>query len=103
MPATGYPGMLAGAALFERALSLHEQTPDAFEAARTGLAFGQRLRRSRNRLRCSSVSRRSRTTSATSARGSGFTPGKSSRNSSAAPAGRLAGRGPGDAAVRIIS
>jgi DNA-binding CsgD family transcriptional regulator len=38
------------AAAFERALSLHRQTPDAFEAARTRLAFGQRLRRSRNRL-----------------------------------------------------
>jgi DNA-binding CsgD family transcriptional regulator len=47
-------GMLAGddgfVAAFERALSLHEQTPDAFEAARTRLAFGQRLRRSRNRV-----------------------------------------------------
>jgi DNA-binding CsgD family transcriptional regulator len=38
------------AAAFERALSLHQQTPDAFEAARTRLAFGQRLRRSRNRV-----------------------------------------------------
>ena len=36
--------------LFEHAMSLHEQTPDAFEAARTRLAFGQRLRRSRNRV-----------------------------------------------------
>jgi DNA-binding CsgD family transcriptional regulator len=47
-------GMLASeddfAAAFERAIGLHEQTPDAFEAARTRLAFGQRLRRSRNRL-----------------------------------------------------
>jgi len=47
-------GMLAGeddfAAAFECAISLHEQTPDAFEAARTRLAFGQRLRRSRNRM-----------------------------------------------------
>jgi len=47
-------GMLAGedgfAAAFERAISLHEQTPDAFEAARTRLAFGQRLRRSRSRV-----------------------------------------------------
>jgi DNA-binding CsgD family transcriptional regulator len=46
--------MLAGedgfAAAFECAISLHEQTPDAFEAARTRLAFGQRLRRSRNRV-----------------------------------------------------
>jgi DNA-binding CsgD family transcriptional regulator len=36
------------ASAFERAISLHGQTPDAFEAARTRLAFGQRLRRSRN-------------------------------------------------------
>jgi DNA-binding CsgD family transcriptional regulator len=47
-------GMLAGedgfAADFERAIALHEQTPDVFEAARTRLAFGQRLRRSRNRV-----------------------------------------------------
>jgi DNA-binding CsgD family transcriptional regulator len=47
-------GMLAGedgfAEAFERALSLHEQTPDAFEAARTRLVFGQRLRRSRSRV-----------------------------------------------------
>src|SRR5277367_101229 len=47
-------GMLAGedgfAATFKRAIGLHEQTPDAFEAARTRLAFGQRLRRSRNRV-----------------------------------------------------
>jgi DNA-binding CsgD family transcriptional regulator len=47
-------GMLADegsfSAVFERAISLHEQTPDAFEAARTRLAFGQRLRRSRNRV-----------------------------------------------------
>ena len=47
-------GMLADedsfAAAFERAIGLHEQTPDAFEAARTRLAFGQRLRRSRNRV-----------------------------------------------------
>jgi DNA-binding CsgD family transcriptional regulator len=47
-------GMLADedsfAAAFERAISLHGQTPDAFEAARTRLAFGQRLRRSRNRV-----------------------------------------------------
>jgi DNA-binding CsgD family transcriptional regulator len=35
---------------FKRAIGLHEQTPDAFEAARTRLAFGQRLRRSRNRV-----------------------------------------------------
>ena len=47
-------GMLADedgfAAAFEGAISLHERTPDAFEAARTRLAFGQRLRRSRNRV-----------------------------------------------------
>jgi DNA-binding CsgD family transcriptional regulator len=46
--------MLAGedgfAEAFERALSLHEQTLDVFEAARTRLAFGQRLRRSRSRV-----------------------------------------------------
>jgi DNA-binding CsgD family transcriptional regulator len=47
-------GMLADevsfAPVFERAISLHRQTPDTFEAARTRLAFGQRLRRSRNRV-----------------------------------------------------
>ena len=47
-------GMLAAdagfAAHFERAVALHEQTPDVFEAARTRLAFGERLRRSRNRV-----------------------------------------------------
>jgi len=45
--------MLAGdaefAAEFEDALGEHEQTPDAFEAARTHLAYGERLRRSRER------------------------------------------------------
>jgi DNA-binding CsgD family transcriptional regulator len=35
---------------FEQAMHLHEQTPDAFEAARTRLAYGERLRRSRNRV-----------------------------------------------------
>ena len=35
---------------FERALSLHAQTPDGFETARTRLAYGQRLRRARNRV-----------------------------------------------------
>ena len=35
---------------FEHALSLHEQTPDSFEAARTRLAYGARLRRARNRV-----------------------------------------------------
>ena len=38
------------AAHFEQALSLHEQTPDAFEEARTRLAYGERLRRARNRV-----------------------------------------------------
>ena len=38
------------AADFEQALGLHEQTPDLFEAARTRLAYGERLRRSRNRV-----------------------------------------------------
>ncbi|MGN6676568.1 MAG: hypothetical protein ACTHKL_02175, partial [Streptosporangiaceae bacterium] len=36
--------------LFDRALSMHEQTPDAFELARTRLAYGERLRRARNRV-----------------------------------------------------
>ena len=35
---------------FEQALSHHEQTPDAFETARTRLAYGERLRRSRDRI-----------------------------------------------------
>jgi DNA-binding CsgD family transcriptional regulator len=35
---------------FDEALSLHEQTPDAFETARTQLAYGERLRRARNRI-----------------------------------------------------
>ena len=35
---------------FDRAIGLHEQTPDAFEAARTRLAYGERLRRSRSRV-----------------------------------------------------
>ena len=35
---------------FERALRHHEQTPDAFEKARTQLAYGERLRRGRNRV-----------------------------------------------------
>jgi hypothetical protein len=59
-------GMLAGedgfAAAFERALSLHEQTPDVFEAARTRLA-----------------------TSATSISDSVSTPVRNSPNGSAAP------------------
>ena len=36
---------------FEAALLLHGQTPDAFEAGRTHLAYGARLRRERQRLR----------------------------------------------------
>jgi DNA-binding CsgD family transcriptional regulator len=38
------------AAPFEQALALHAQTPDAFETARTQLAYGERLRRARNRV-----------------------------------------------------
>ncbi len=38
------------AAHFEAALDLHRQTPDAFETARTQLAYGERLRRARNRI-----------------------------------------------------
>jgi hypothetical protein len=40
----------AFAAHFEQALGLHAQTPDEFEAARTRLAYGERLRRARNRV-----------------------------------------------------
>jgi DNA-binding CsgD family transcriptional regulator len=36
---------------FEEALRLHERTPDAFETARTRLAYGVRLRRARKRVR----------------------------------------------------
>ncbi len=36
---------------FEEALKLHGQTPDAFETARTHLAYGARLRRARKRVR----------------------------------------------------
>jgi DNA-binding CsgD family transcriptional regulator len=47
-------GMLAADAAFiddfEQAIRLHEQTPDAFEAARTRLAYGERLRRARSRV-----------------------------------------------------
>jgi DNA-binding CsgD family transcriptional regulator len=47
-------GLLAAdtacSAYFEQAIRLHEQTPDAFEAARTRLAYGERLRRARNRV-----------------------------------------------------
>ena len=39
------------AAPFEQALVLHAQTPDVFETARTQLAYGERLRRTRNRAR----------------------------------------------------
>jgi DNA-binding CsgD family transcriptional regulator len=35
---------------FEQALRWHAQTPDSFETARTRLAYGQRLRRARNRV-----------------------------------------------------
>ncbi|HUA02699.1 MAG TPA: AAA family ATPase [Solirubrobacteraceae bacterium] len=35
---------------FERALRLHDHTLDEFETARTRLAYGQRLRRARNRV-----------------------------------------------------
>ncbi len=38
------------AGLFEQALSHHERTPDAYETARTRLAYGERLRRARNRV-----------------------------------------------------
>ncbi len=46
-------GLLAaddGSSYFEEALRLHEQTPDVFEAARTRLAYGERLRRTRSRV-----------------------------------------------------
>jgi DNA-binding CsgD family transcriptional regulator len=36
---------------FQHALDLHAQTPEEFEAARTRLAYGERLRRARNRVR----------------------------------------------------
>lgn len=36
--------------LFEQALAHHARTPDAFEQARTRLAYGERLRRARNRV-----------------------------------------------------
>lgn len=35
---------------FESAMSLHQETPDVFELARTRLAYGERLRRNRNRV-----------------------------------------------------
>ncbi|MFZ0043533.1 MAG: AAA family ATPase [Solirubrobacteraceae bacterium] len=37
--------------LFEQALVQHERTPDVFETARTRLAYGERLRRDRSRVR----------------------------------------------------
>ena len=47
-------GMLAAdgefTAVFERAIGCHELTPDVFELARTRLAFGERLRRARERV-----------------------------------------------------
>jgi DNA-binding CsgD family transcriptional regulator len=47
-------GLLAAedsfAPFFEQAIQLHEQTLDGFEAARTRLAYGERLRRARNRI-----------------------------------------------------
>jgi DNA-binding CsgD family transcriptional regulator/predicted nucleic acid-binding protein len=47
-------GLVAGdgefAEHFEQALRHHSQTPDAFELARTQLAYGERLRRARNRV-----------------------------------------------------
>ena len=48
-------GLLAPESLFAeefaRAFELHSQTPDVFETARTHLAFGVRLRRTRQRVR----------------------------------------------------
>jgi DNA-binding CsgD family transcriptional regulator len=38
------------AARFDQALEQHRRTPDAFETARTRLAYGERLRRARNRV-----------------------------------------------------
>jgi DNA-binding CsgD family transcriptional regulator len=37
-------------AIFDHAIRLHAQTLDAFETARTRLAYGERLRRARNRV-----------------------------------------------------
>ena len=37
-------------ALFDQAIRQHAQTPDAFETGRTRLAYGERLRRARNRV-----------------------------------------------------
>jgi DNA-binding CsgD family transcriptional regulator len=44
--------------LFEEGLRYHAQTPDAFEAARTRLAYGERLRRARSRVRAREQLRR---------------------------------------------
>jgi DNA-binding CsgD family transcriptional regulator len=47
-------GLLAGDGFeehFREALALHAETPDSFETARTHLAYGARLRRSRHRVR----------------------------------------------------
>jgi DNA-binding CsgD family transcriptional regulator len=47
--------MLAGedefVELFDQALSLHDETADAFQVARTRLVYGERLRRNRQRVR----------------------------------------------------
>jgi DNA-binding CsgD family transcriptional regulator len=43
---------------FDDALALHEQTPDVFELARTRLAYGARLRRTRQRVRAREELRR---------------------------------------------
>ncbi|MGH9105370.1 MAG: AAA family ATPase [Acidimicrobiales bacterium] len=43
---------------FERALALHARTPDVYETARTQLAYGGRLRRSRKRIRAREQLRR---------------------------------------------
>jgi DNA-binding CsgD family transcriptional regulator len=52
--ATRCAGLLADDATlaghFDRALEQHMQTPDEFEKARTRLAYGERLRRARNRV-----------------------------------------------------
>ena len=53
-PAVWTQGLLAGDAEFpgfsDQAIRQHAQTLDAFEAARTRLAYGERLRRARNRV-----------------------------------------------------
>ena len=48
----GFAGGFARA--FEQALAQHALTPDSFETARTRLAYGERLRRARNRVRAAS-------------------------------------------------